>query len=416
MAYTPKMFGKDTEEEQAQLGMGGAPALGSSGMGVGTGSMGGGTGVPQAKDAPQSQTTSSLGPGTGFVNIDRMIGANQGIGSHVSQFGGKALTGEKEAFGKEVKKTSDAIKAGGANIPSMYDVNNAITGLTTPSAGASSSGGLIDTSATPNLGAFGTIDSALGAKYTGPDAMKYNIGNTGGIKAARALANNQSTGREIARETGTLASYDPRMSAIDSALYGNVADAVQARNDLGKGTKSQIDKEKASALQIKGMADSERQRAGDVRNSAATQLRDVASGIIGGARQQAGDSSGSGVSLRPENFIAPEQANTLQYISQALGDPSLAMGSAPRDLSAEAATRNAYRTDVASANTIKNSPAALPPNPTDEDLTKAEQFLKSPAATALPAPIFQRLQAQLRAAAEARLAHNNRLTQIGNTR
>lgn len=357
MAYTPKMFGKDTEQDQETLGMGGTPALGSSGVGAGTGSLGGGTGVPQAKDAPQAQTTSSLGPGTGFVNIDRMIGANQGIGSQVSQFGGKALTGEKDAFGKEVKKTSDAIKAGGANIPSMYDVNNAIKGLTAPASGASSSGGIIDTSATPGLGAYNTIDSALGAKYTGPDAIKYNIGNTGGIKAAQALANNRSTGREIARETGTLASYDPRMSAIDSALYGNVADAVQARNDLGKGTKSQIDKEKASALQIKGMADAARQNAADVRNSAVTGLQGVASGILGGANSRADaanaaesalyQTGGKNLTADPgyvrgtpvweggtpggataANFVDPRQAETLAYISRALGDPSMAIKSA----------------------------------------------------------------------------------------
>jgi hypothetical protein len=331
------MFGKDQEDEQAQLGMGGAPALGSSGMGAGAGNMGGGGGVPQgraepaAPQAPQSQS-SSLGAGTGFVNIDRMIGANQGIGSHVTSFGGNALKKEGEAFDKKKNETTSQIN--NAPMPSVQGITGAIQNLGSDPSGQN------------------TIMAGLNASYSGPKGMTYNIGNTGNIKSANALANSRSTGREIASQTGTLAGYDPRMSAIDSMLYGQVADAQAARTGLKNDTKQTIAQQGRAADRVAGMASNQERLAANIRADTEKKLRSYAGNIVGEAERRAANENaagreahkrGSQLTANPGytlgtptwegqvdgakagNFVDQNQAGALQFISQALGDPSMAL-------------------------------------------------------------------------------------------
>jgi hypothetical protein len=414
MAYTPKMFGKDQEDEQVQLGMGGTPALGSSGMGVGTGSMGGGTGTPQAQAAPSAP--SSLGAGTGFVNIDRMIGANQGIGSHVSSFGKSTLEKEGEAFKKEQDKTTSAIYEGGSKIPTMESVDTAIGGLVAPPTAPGKSSSPIAGGPAPNAGAQEAIMGALGAQYTGPMGMTYNIGKTGGIKSANALASGKATGREIASQTGTMAGYNPQMSAIDAALYGQVGDAVAARDALTKSTKDTVAKQGLAADSVAASARGEADRAREIREGTAGKLRDLAGGIISGAETQAQQNTGQGLSLTRENFIDPRQAENLSFISRALGDPSLAVGSSPRDSMADAATRSSYRQDIAGANVLRQPNAPLPAAVDPESVAQAEAFIRSPAANTLPPHILQALTDRVKGAADAHNERRRIAGTIGSTR
>lgn len=338
MAYTPKMF---KEEDQADGGLAAAPALGESGFGVGGGTPGNvAPGAPQAqsKEGPQAQ---SVGAGTGFVNLDRVLAANQGIGSKVAESGAAAINKEKDAL-------SDASKNFGSDVAAGSNFTMPTTQL-----GALSGGNASDADKD-------AIMAALNAKYTGPTMFNYKTGS--GLQQAKALTSAQSTGKQLAENAqgfaGGLASYNPQLAALDRALYGQEASAVEARGQLGKDTKALTNKIGATRDSMAGSVANAQNQAKSVRQSTRDALAQQASGILSGAGDQAtafnADEAArfgtGGAELNPGswnqagnriigtpqwtpgtqatagNFIDPTQASTLQFISQALGDPSLAVG------------------------------------------------------------------------------------------
>lgn len=350
MSYTPKLFGKPQEDQQEDAGLGNTPALGSSGIGMGAGSTGAGGGVPQAPQAAKAQAPSA---GTGFVNIDRMIGANQGIGSQISERGTRAVNEDKGRF--QIAETA-ATRGMNSNAPNMGSLDAATRYL-----GGAGKEGDED-----------TIKAGLSGTYGGPTSIGYNIGQGDAIRRAGALSNAQSAGRQIASEqAGGLASYDPRMSAIDAALYGQEASAQAARKDLTANIDKNKKDQQARSGDFATRAQGEQTRAQELAANLRGQLGRGAQGIRTEAGAQATQGSGNGVTLSAENFVSPEQSQRLSFIAQALGDPSIAMESRPRDLTAESQARFENASDVAGQNVIKQPGTTNTRRPTTEEFNQA---------------------------------------------
>lgn len=337
MAYTPKLF-EDGNKKQGAPGGDFFPSMSPPTMPGPrpAGAPGAGPATPQAPQAPaiQAPATTALGPGTGFVNIDRVLGANQGAGEDITRAANKSLSNDKNRFGIAERDTLRAQDAGDPSL-GVQEATNRFLG------GTASSGDL------------NTIKRGLSGVFNAPTSVNYQIGANADIAGARALANAQSAGRELASRGGNLATYNPMMSSIDAAIYGMTPGVKQAVEGVGRDIKAQLDDQTRRGGAIAQRGEDIKRRAGETSASLRGQLTSAARAIAADAGAQARANSGQGVTLTPENFVTADQANTMRWIAEALGDPSLAITSRPRDLAAEAQTRFENASSVAAQNVMR---------------------------------------------------------------
>jgi len=261
MAYTQKskIFG-DAENDGTLATAGGLPTSTPAPMAT----AGGGTpATKQAPVAPAANQPTTMGPGTGFVNMDRLLGANAGIGNKVAQTGNTALANERKNLTGEVGKFDKAVSEGSSMIGN--DLTSNIDKLF--------GGGATDDDKNAIMG-------GLGATYTGPTAFNYKA--TGSLNEANALGSGKSAGKQLATNAGTaieggLAGYNPNVSALDRALYGTEASAVKATGDVARGTKN-------LKADIKTYSGNANQRADNAAKDVAGYRQGILDRLLGGAQ------------------------------------------------------------------------------------------------------------------------------------
>lgn len=162
---------------------------------------------PSQQQSQQSQTQQpsyQMGAGTGFVNIDRILGANNTAGRDVLNKSQAAVDAQRKSFqdeqrqyqtGRDAASKQSSLSAGDLSWNSSDPYNTRIDK------------GLLDGS---------LANSIKGINY-GDFSPATDSENT---KKADALGNAATAGRQLASDSGQLAQYDGKLSSIDSAIYG----------------------------------------------------------------------------------------------------------------------------------------------------------------------------------------------------
>lgn len=105
----------------------------------------------------------------------------------------------------------------------------------------------------PDSGSLNAAQGILSDTYEGPTNLDYAIGDTKEARQARALGNADSAGVTMAEMGGPLALYNPALSAIDRAIYGNATGSLEAIN---KGNNESTDKQtEGKKLSERGASD-----------------------------------------------------------------------------------------------------------------------------------------------------------------
>src|SRR5258706_5264198 len=207
----------------------------STGLGTGM-QQNAGTGQiePMGPQAAPQNTKLGVGPGTGFVNIDRYLGANQGAGANVKSANDRALASENSRFMQATQPITSS----------------------TPD----SSIGTLDEG---KIGfALGRNDAKglLGGFLKSPQ-MNANYGsNSESINSLNSLANSQTAGRELARQQGVTGGYNPRLAMIDSAIYGQEPGAAGAVKQAGTESKAFLADRPGQAKQVESNANQANQK------------------------------------------------------------------------------------------------------------------------------------------------------------
>lgn len=234
MAYVPGQKLDDQQQQQQGAQAPGAPSAPViSSPAIGSTPAVGGTVVGQSAVAQPQKPA-----GTGFVNIDKYLNANQGAGEQVKTAADKALAGESTAFGAAQSKAQSGVDAQKSAIVDPSAALNNVLGAT---------------SADQRQAAVDAAKQALSATYQGPNSTGYDIGNTEQIKQAQALSNAQSAGKQLAALNGPTGQYGTGLSAIDRAIYGSAANAGTLA-DIGNKASSQVGAEQAAESNIKQQA------------------------------------------------------------------------------------------------------------------------------------------------------------------
>ncbi len=250
MAYTPGQKLEDERDPSKEQG-GQAPGAPSaptiSAPSVGSTPAVGGTAVGSSP-VGQSNAPAGGSAGTGFVNIDKYLGANQGASKQVKTAADNALWTDSTAFGhvaNDVKANTDAQKTPIVD-PSKL-VNNVLNNGGQP--------------------AIDAAKAALAGKFKGPTSVGYDVGNTSGIKKAKAYGNAQSAGTQIATDNGTVGQYGTGLSAIDAAIYGSQGEAPTLQG-INESTKGQVE----GQIKEKGVIDADAGATADTiaKNAAST--------------------------------------------------------------------------------------------------------------------------------------------------
>lgn len=321
----------------------------------GGGGGGGGADGKSPTAGPQNvraAPSAELGPGTGFVNIDRYLQANQGIGGDVSKLGGKSLAQSSGMFTSALSQATAGANNGVAKAPDANAIGSLVSGVVPQSGGGSSHETIFG--ADPN--ALQSVTNALSGRYTGPTSINYDPTTDEGMRTAKGLANNATTGRVLAQQAGITGQYTPQLSAIDAALYGQVPDAVKATQGVASGLDANAQARVTGAAQFANLIKDKQQEAQSVADATRTQLLAAAHGILDPAEQAAAAANAQdqdnftndpnsklyqamrdagvltnrewvpGGTATASNFIDNQQASGLSTIAQLLNDPSLAIG------------------------------------------------------------------------------------------
>lgn len=298
MASTPgqKLEG---EEEESQGQAPAAPTISGPAAVGGSPSVGG---TVAGSSAVGQSNASSGGAGTGYVNIDKYLGANKGVGQDVKARGDQALDKDAGAFGVKADETQANVDANKSKI--VKDPNAVVGGVMGATDEAS------------KAAAIKAAQDAIASTFDGAGAVDYDVGNTEEVKKAAAFGNAQSAGKQIAQDNGTLSQYGTGLQAIDAAIYGSSqeAGALQSVADRTKGqVEGQITKAGeiatdagATAASIKAAADATRQAFAD---KAAALQGDARSKAI--AAQAADDArrnsvAGENEAIRAQNEYASQ--------------------------------------------------------------------------------------------------------------
>jgi len=316
MAYAPKSQLEDPNEPQGQAPgapTASAPSLGATASMGGTAGNVGSGGLAQQGNAAQGQGGGQAG--TGFMNIDRVLGANQNAGADLQKSANETAGAEKATFDKGAADTRAGIAAG---TPS-FNPGSIVSGLTTDTSKYADTvhhqaieGGTIDytthdlVSGDDRSAGIKAAQDALSTTYGGPNGYKYDVGNTENAQTLKSMGDARTAGAALAQKGGALAQYNPGLSAIDQAIYGS-AGQVGAVKQVGADT---------SAM-LQGQADTQK-----AINSEARQAKAGVEGNVSHLRDVLG---GIGRNMTSEGARTGSNANqnTLKAIGAALGDSTL---------------------------------------------------------------------------------------------
>ncbi len=289
--------------------------------------------------------------GTGFVNLSRVLGANLGAGAGV--------TGA--ANGKLAKEFANRQRDEGSFI------NNRAGAV------ANSSLGGFNFSGTPDI-----LGDALGdpnkqdmlrRSLAGLDFDKtYSRDKSAEMKDLEGLSNGQTAGRVLAKDAGVTGGYSPKLSALDSLIYGGNSAAA---GDVA-GTANATGAEKTNATKMTGdinkATETFRQQALDRAQGNAGALRQAAAGYGQEAQIQADRINQRDADLGLGNATAGQfeygdnpNAAKSRTIAQLLGDPSLEMhgSGGAYDPTAAANARAVRAAEVGAANVMPDQSGAL---------------------------------------------------------
>lgn len=202
MAYAPKSQLQEEEQQGPQApGAPTAPTIAGPSLGS-TASLGGSAGnVGTGGLGAQGAQAQGAGAGTGFTNIDRVLGANQGAGKAQREMADQFINKEKGALADATEKFNTGVQS---QRFTGYDPKQLTSGVV---AG--------------NADAVGQASGLLGkSAYSGPTAIEYKP-DPENLKKIAALGNANSVGTTLAQQGGALANYGTGLSAIDTAIYGS---------------------------------------------------------------------------------------------------------------------------------------------------------------------------------------------------
>lgn len=263
--------------------------------------------------------------GTGFVNIDQYLGANQNAGKDLQKaFSGQLNSGQTGMM-SDFSSKWDPVAKQFANSPIAMSGDQWKKALVN---------GQGDVSGLQKNVSWNDVSQIGGPNFSG-DAWQKAKGLTSSDTAGTTMAQLQNP--------NAMGAYTPQLMAIDRAIYGQGAGAQQVAQN-GK----DLSRAQDYGSFLYGSANN-RIASGNAKNDAAVSgnvsaLRGIASGIIDPAAQKAAaanttndqnkvNSPGAGytwlepsASLGPataSDFITGQQGYQLSGISQLLGDPSL---------------------------------------------------------------------------------------------
>lgn len=155
--------------------------------------------TPNTPNVPAAPSA-ALGSGTGFVNIDRVLGANGGAGGAVLGAARKAgdqrfaeFGGAKDSFRGRQRDAANNSSLAVGSVGNNIQIDQGLVG--------------------GKLGnAIKTFD------FSETFAPGWNSETT---KRLDALGNTRSAGRQMATDAGLAPEYNTKLSSIDAAIYGN---------------------------------------------------------------------------------------------------------------------------------------------------------------------------------------------------
>lgn len=300
---------------------------------------------PQAPSAANGfGDQSSLTPqtanqaGTGYVNLNRVLGANLGAGEGLLSSANKKLggafsarTGAESQYVQD-RETARRNSAAGRTVFQSPDIlGNALesgdmTGL------------------------------ARGLKGLDLERFGYNANANADMQDLRGLASGQTAGRVLARDAGVTGGYSPRLSALDALIYGGNSAAAGSVSATKDAYGNEVRAGRESADRINTETDALRQTAADAAARNEQTLRGIATGYKDRAQQAADQANATRVSDIANGIMRDEFGNEIgrvdpngpapvwegnnenatagnfyqggkdvQTIAQLLGDPSLVM-------------------------------------------------------------------------------------------
>lgn len=340
MAYVQKSLLEDKEEGAPQVSATTAPtisgpSLGSTASFGGTaGNVGSGGLAQQGGGAGGGEKSQSPAAGTGFTNIDKVLEANKNAGAQVAGVAGQTRNKENTAFNGGFSTAMAGVNAQPGAI-SGDERESLVKGLQTNTeqfADVAKEGVTNEEGATGEAvysptgqymgrkvtyterqkvadddrsGAVKAAQDALARTYQGPKSFEYDVGQTDAARDLRGLGNVDSVGATIAGQSGALANYNTGLSAIDRAIYGNLAGGEIAQ--VGKDNDAMIADQKAK------------------QQSVATAATDKANGILSSQYDLVKQLGGIGSNLQAVDAArgVNTHQNSLKAIGQVLGDNTL---------------------------------------------------------------------------------------------
>lgn len=268
------------------------------------------TQTPAATQQEAPRPLQPMGAGTGFVNLDRVLGANTGAGQAVTDAGSKALGAKRSGFDSQM--------------------NDYGTGLQTAKSKGVFETGELSTQQAGDLANTGDTDK-LKKSITGLDYGDFGAkDDPANSQRINALSNSKSAGRQLATDAGLSSQYGGKLSAIDAAIYGSAPNVGAVNNNAAQNTAETTRQSDATTKTNANTADWRNVANEKVANNRST-LRSVAQGTIDAAAANAATvnarDAGLGVpNANASNFIS---GNSLSNIAGVLGDDSLNVKAGP---------------------------------------------------------------------------------------
>lgn len=312
MAYAPKLLNNDGEE-QDQTGAPGAPTAPTiSGPTIGSTPSFGGTAAGNSAASPGAQAQSQQqapGAGTGFVNIDKYLGANQGEGKRIAGIAADQRKKDADAFDKNASAFREGVQSAAgpqtldqitidALLPQAKD--DRVVG-TTDKEGYSTSKTLPGAVQQGNPAALAAAQGALSQQYGGPTSLETKTGNADSDSLSKLLSNPNTAAAKLAT-MGTGGTYNPQLSALDQAILGG------QKADL-----DQISTDQAAENTRQGTQKTELEKMASDKAASISGARDAATGLLRGTASQ----------IQGAGPLNKQGALQLNAIGALLGDPTL---------------------------------------------------------------------------------------------
>lgn len=309
MPYTPGGGLQEEDENGPQIAPGAPTAPTISGPTVGsTASFGGTTSGNSAAAGDAQSRPQSAGPGTGFVNIDRYLGANQGEGKRIGGIASKqrqedaqAFDTQASAFREGVQSAKGPIQFGPEEIKSLLPTGKVIKNA--PGTWGPDATTVVAPAFSPNLDqGMAAAKAALEQQYGGPTTLDASTGKNKSDELSRLLSNPETAAAKLATMGGPAAMYNPQMSALDQAILRTQSgDLSQIATDQA----AENARQGAQKTTLEGMA-----------SDKAKSISDAAAAARGGLTGKAGELQAGG----PLDMLRAAGLNT---IGRVLGDQGM---------------------------------------------------------------------------------------------